>query len=82
MDLMLKYYPDVDILVIELGEDRIADEEWLDNDVVIGYNEKGKIVRIEIHYASKRGLLNIVQELARTRRDLIEHVLRTVTAET
>jgi len=82
MDLMLRYYPDVDILVVELGEGRISDEEWLDNDVIIGYNKEGKIVRIEIHQASKRGLINIIQELAKTKRDLIEHILRTAVAQT
>jgi len=77
MDLVLKYYSDTDILVVELGKDRIVDEEWLDNDIVVGYGEDKKIVRIEIHYASKRGLVNIVRELAKTRRDLIEHILET-----
>jgi len=77
MDLVLKYYSDTDILVVELGKDRIVDEEWLDNDIVVGYGESKKIVRIEIHYASKRGLVNIVRELAKTRRDLIEHILET-----
>ncbi len=37
MDLVLKYYPDTDVLVIELGKDGIVDEEWLGNDIVVGY---------------------------------------------
>ncbi len=78
MDLVLKYYPDVDILVVELGRGGAADEEWLDNDAVVGYSENGKIVRIEILYASKRGLINVVKELARARRDIVEHILRTI----
>ncbi len=38
-----------------------------------------KIVKldIEIHYASKRGLANIVKELVETREDLIEYMLET-----
>ncbi len=32
-----------------------------------------RIARIEIRYASKRGLVNIVKELAKTRRNLLEH---------
>jgi len=82
MDLVLKYYPDTDILVVELGRGRVVDEEWLDSDVVLGYGENREIVRIEIHYALKRGLINIVKELARTRRDLVEHVLKTAAIST
>ncbi len=77
MDLVLKYYPDADILVVELERGRVVDEEWLDNDVVVGYGENGKIVRIEIHYASRRGLINVMKELARVRRDVVEHILKT-----
>ena len=36
MDLVLKYYSDTDILVVELRKDEIVDEEWLDNDIVMG----------------------------------------------
>jgi len=53
MNLVLKYYPDADVLVVELEKDKIVDEEWLDNDVVVGYDSNGRIVRIKIHYASK-----------------------------
>ena len=77
MDLVLKYYSDTDILVVELGKNKIVDEEWLDNDIVIGYSKGKRIVRIEIHYASKRGLVNIVKEFAKARRELVEHILKT-----
>jgi len=76
MDLVLKYYPDADILVVELSSGSIVDEEWLDNDVVVGYGEGGRVVRVEVHNALKRGLLNIVEELAKTRRDMVEHILK------
>jgi len=76
MDLVLKYYPDADILVVELGGDGIVDEEWLDNDVVMGYDRSGRVVRVEVHNALKRGLLNVVKELAEARRDVVEHILK------
>jgi len=76
MDLVLKYYPDADILVIELGGGSIVDEEWLDNDVVVSYDRSGRVVRVEVHNALKRGLLNVVKELAEARRDLVEHILK------
>jgi len=44
MNSVLKYYPDANILVIEL-EDSIVDEEWLDSDVVVGYDKSGRMVR-------------------------------------
>jgi len=76
MDLVLKYYPDADILVVELSGGSIVDEEWLDNDVVVGYGEGGRVVRVEVHNALKRGLLNVVEELAKARRDMVEHILK------
>jgi len=76
MDLVLRYYPDADILVVELSSGSIVDEEWLDNDVVIGYGEGGRVVRVEVHNALKRGLLNVVEELAKARRDMVEHILK------
>lgn len=51
---VVRYYPDADVLVIELVDEPIADEELLDNDIVAGYGESGKIVRIEILDASRR----------------------------
>jgi len=76
MDLVLKYYPDADILVIELGGDSIVDEEWLDNDVVVSYDKSGRAIRVEVHNALRRGLLNVVKELAKARRDVVEHILK------
>jgi len=73
---IVRYYPDADVLVIELGRGRVVDEELLDNDIVIGYNEDREVVRIEIHYASKRGLIDVLKEFARARRDVVEHILR------
>jgi len=51
---MLKYYPDADIL--ELGGS-IVNEEWLHNDVMVGYGEGGRVVRVEAHNAPRKGLL-------------------------
>jgi len=76
MDLVLKYYPDADILVIELGGGSIVDEGWLDNDVVVGRDRSGKVVRVEVHNALKRGLLNVVKELAEARRGVVGHMLK------
>ena len=76
MDINMKYYPDTDILVIELGRKKVVDEELLDNDIVLGLDEEGKPVRIEIHNASRRGLANILYEYAKTRKELIKHIMK------
>ena len=58
MDLIIRYDPEVDILVIKIREGEIADEELLDNDILIGYDQQKRIVSIEIWEATKKGLLN------------------------
>jgi len=76
MDLVLRYYPDADILVVELGGGSTVDKERLDNNVVVGYDEGGRAVRAEVRNALRRGLLNIVEELVKARRDMVEHILK------
>ena len=58
MDPIIRYDPKVDILVIKIREGEIADEELLDNDILIGYDQQKRIVSIEIWEATKKGLLN------------------------
>ncbi len=62
----MKYYPDVDVLVVELREGRVVDEELLEDDVVVSYDEEGRAVRIEIHEASTKGLMEVAQGLLKT----------------
>ena len=35
------YDPEADVLVVKLREGTVADEELLDNDVVVGYDREG-----------------------------------------
>jgi len=42
MNLTVKYDPEADVLVFKVREGALANEEWLDNDVVLGYDNKGK----------------------------------------
>jgi len=76
MDSVLKCYPDVDILVVELEGGSIVDEEWLDDKAVVGYDRSGRVVRVEVHKVLKRGLLNVVKELADARRGVVGHMLK------
>jgi len=70
MNLTVKYDPEADVLVFKVREGALADEELLDNDVILGYNSEGKIVSVEIIDASKKGLLNALMELVKSRAKL------------
>ena len=43
MDLIIRYDPEADVLVIKLKERSLVDEELLDNDVILGYDSEGSI---------------------------------------
>ena len=75
MDLIIRYDPEVDILVIKIREGEIADEELLDNDILIGYDQQKRIVSIEIWEATKKGLLNALINLAKTNKELTKTIL-------
>jgi len=75
MALIVTYDPESDVLVLKVREGALANEELLDNDVVLGYDNEGKMVSVEILDASKKGLFNALLELARFRREAVEHLL-------
>jgi len=75
MDLIIRYDPEVDILVIKIREGEIADEELLDNDILIGYDQQKRIISIEIWEATKKGLLNALINLAKTNKELTKTIL-------
>jgi uncharacterized protein YuzE len=55
MDLIIRYDPEADVLVVKLGEGAVADEELLDNDAIVGYDREGRVVYVEVLDASKKG---------------------------
>ncbi|RSN73702.1 DUF2283 domain-containing protein [Candidatus Methanodesulfokora washburnensis] len=69
MDLIIRYDPEADVLVIKLKEGSLVDEELLDNDVILGYDSEGNIVSMEILDASRKGLMNALFELAKSRKE-------------
>jgi len=73
---VVRYYPDADALVAELSDEPIVDEELLDNDIVVSYGRSGKVVRIEILDASRRGLLEAVKQLLTHRTDPAVQVVK------
>ncbi|MEM1558495.1 MAG: DUF2283 domain-containing protein [Nitrososphaerota archaeon] len=68
MDLIINYDAEADVLVLKIREGALTDEELLDNDVILGYDDEGKIVSIEVLDASKKGLLNVLMELVKAKR--------------
>jgi uncharacterized protein YuzE len=71
MDLIIRYDPEADVLVVKLGEGAVADEELLDNDAIVGYDREGRVVYVEVLDASKKGLISALAELAKA--SAVEH---------
>lgn len=67
MDLIVKYDPEADVLTIKIKEGALADEELLDNDIILGYDNDKNLVSIEVLDASKKGLLNALTELRKSK---------------
>jgi len=63
--LKILYDPEADVLVAKLRKGAVADEELLDNDVLVGYNREGRVVYVEVLDASKKGLVSALAELAK-----------------
>jgi len=58
--MQVKYDPETDILVIKLKGDKIVDSEYIEKEnVVVDYNEKDEIVRLEIMDWSERKSLEL-----------------------
>jgi len=76
MDTVLKYDPKADILTMKLKEGVIRNERLLESDVVLGFDEKGELVALEVWDASKRGLLKTLKDLANEKREIVEALLK------
>ncbi len=76
MDLVLKYDPKADILSMKLREGAIKDEKLLDSDVVLGFDENGELVALEVWDASKRGLMKSLTDLANEKKDIVKTLLK------
>ncbi|MEM3815236.1 MAG: DUF2283 domain-containing protein [Candidatus Bathyarchaeia archaeon] len=79
MDLAIKYDPDVDILVLRIREGELANEELLDNDIILGYDKDGKLLYVEVMDASKKGLINTLLDLAKNRKEAAKLILSKIT---
>ena len=75
MALIINYDSEADVLVFKVKKGALVNEELLDNDVVLGYDRNGKIVSVEILDASRKGLLNALLELAKSKKDAAKLLL-------
>jgi uncharacterized protein YuzE len=75
MDLVIRYDPKADILVVKLKEGEMVDEKLLDSDVLLGLDEEGEPVVFEVWDASKRGLMKSLIDLANEKRGVVDTLL-------
>ena len=75
MALIIKYDSKSDVLVVKVKEGALADEELLDNDIILGCDKDGQLVSLEVLDASKKGLLNAFMELAKYKKETAKLLL-------
>jgi uncharacterized protein YuzE len=75
MAMIIKYDSEADVLVVKVKEGALADEELLENDIILGCDKSGKLVSLEILDASKKGLLNAFVELAKSKKETTKQLL-------
>jgi uncharacterized protein YuzE len=68
MDLIISYDSEADVLVLKFGEGLV-------DDVVLGYDCDGRIVSVEVLDASKRGLMNVLIELTKAKKEIVKLIL-------
>jgi uncharacterized protein YuzE len=75
MDLIIKYDSEADVLVIKVKEGALADEELLDNYVVLGCDKDGELVSLEVLDASKKVLFNAIVDFAKSKNETAKLLL-------
>lgn len=69
---IIEYDVKADVLTINLIEDfKVVEDKLLDNDVVVSFDENGKIVQIQVLDASKKGLIEILINLLKSKKYLL-----------
>nr|MDO8043821.1 DUF2283 domain-containing protein [Candidatus Baldrarchaeota archaeon] len=69
---IIEYDVKADVLTINLIEDfKVVEDKLLDNDVVVSFNENGKVVQIQVLDASKKGLIEILINLLKSKKYLL-----------
>ena len=75
MEPILRYYPEDDILTIRVKRGQIAAEPLLDNDILLSYNKKDELIRLEIWQASTKGLIPALIQAAKLNPTLLDTLI-------
>jgi len=68
---VIEYDPEADVLTINVVRaPRVKEDRLLDNDLVLSYDEEGRLVQLQVLDASKRGLLDALAEILSKRPDI------------
>jgi len=59
--MKFNYYAETDSLYIDLSENKSAESVEISEDIVIDYDENGKVVGIDINNASKNVILSKIE---------------------
>ena len=65
--------------MLRIRNGALANEEILDNDIILGYDKDGKLLYVEVMDASKKGLINTLLDLAKNRKEAAKLILSKVT---
>jgi len=69
---IIEYDVKADVLTINLIEDfKVVEDKLLDNDVVVSFDENGKVVQIQVLDAGKKGLIEILINLLKSKKYLL-----------
>jgi len=73
---IIEYDVKADVLTINLIEDfKVVEDKLLDNDVVVSFDENGKVVQIQVLDAGKKGLMEILINLLKSKKYLLAKLI-------
>jgi len=70
----IEYDVEADVLTINLVDNvKVAEDRLLDNDIVVSFNKNGEVVQIQILDASKKGLVEALINIAKSKKHLLSN---------
>ncbi len=58
---IIHYDEEADVLLVRIREGRVREEILLDEDIVLGVDERGNVLYVEVWDASRRGLGDLLR---------------------
>jgi len=73
----IEYDVEADVLTINLVDNvKVAEDRLLDNDIVVSFNKNGEVVQIQILDASKKGLVEALINIAKSKKHLLSKIIK------